>query len=224
MSIEVREVARFDQVRFRGPGTLKITQTDEESLSIHAPAYVMQNIISNVKDGILYVGYKSPKIMSLRVLREVISYDLSMKDIRKITVTGSGSVIAPDVDNDTVRVEVHGSGKVKLAHLTADNLGVGIHGSGVVRILGDVETQSILVNGSGRYEAEHLVSDFAQVTLNGSGDVSLSVTDELNVVINGEGRVAYGGFPDISKSISGSGSLVRRRRDKERKKRGEDHG
>ncbi|MBO6511973.1 MAG: DUF2807 domain-containing protein [Roseibium sp.] len=224
MSIEVRDVSRFDQVRFRGPGTLKISQAAEESLTIHAPGYVMGDVISDVRDGVLQVGYKSPKVTRLRVLREVISYDLHMKDIRKITVTGSGSVVVPDLDNDTVRIEINGSGKVNLDHVTADNLRTTIHGSGSVRVQGDVETQSVVVNGAGRYEAEYLVSDFAQLTLNGSGAMSVSVSEELNVVINGNGSILYGGFPDITRAISGSGTLSRRRRDKSRKNRGEENG
>ena len=224
MSIEVRDVSRFDQVRFRGPGTLKVTQTGKESLTVHAPAYVMEHIISEVKDGILYVGYKSPKITRLRVLKEVISFNLGMKDIRKIAVTGSGTVLVPDLDNDTVQLEINGSGKVNLDHVTADDFRVTIHGAGYIRAQGDVETQSIVINGSGKYLSEHLVSDFAQVTLNGSGKVSISVSDELNVVISGSGEVAYGGFPDITKTISGSGALTRRRRVKDRSDAGEDHG
>lgn len=224
MSIEVRQVARFDQVRFRGPGTLKITQTTDETLKVHAPGYVMRDVISEVREGVLHVGYKSPRVTSLRVLREVISYDLCMKDIRRVTVTGSGSVVIPDLDNDIVRIEVNGSGKVSLDHVTADNLGAAIHGSGSIRVNGDVETQSVVINGSGRYDAESLVSDFAQLKLQGSGDIGVSVTDELDVVIKGSGRVTYSGFPDISKAISGSGSLTRRRRDKSHPNKGEDHG
>lgn len=224
MSIEVRDVSRFDQVRFRGPGILKISQNDREALTIHAPAYVMTDVISEVREGVLHVGYKTPKVTRLRAMQEVISYDLSMKDIRKITVTGSGSVVVPDIDNDTVRVEINGSGRVKLEHLTADNFRAIVHGSGGLRVEGDVETQSIVVNGSGRYDAEYLVSDFARVTLDGSGIVSVSVMDELNVVINGSGQVIYSGFPDISKSVSGSGTLMRRRREKDKVKKGEDHG
>ena len=224
MSIELRSVSRFDRVRFIGPGTCKISQTDTEGLTVHAPAYVMQDVVSEVTEGVLTLGYRSPKITRLRVLREVISYDLSMKDIRKITVTGTGSVIVPDLDNDVIRIEINGSGKVNLEHLTADNLRTTIRGSGSVRIGGDVETQSVLLTGSGSYDAGHLVSDFAQLTLNGSGGIAVSVTDDLNVIINGSGVVTYSGFPDISKSISGSGSLVRRRGQKQKLNRGEDHG
>ena len=224
MSIEVRDVSRFDQVRFRGPGALKITQTNEESLTVHAPEYVIKHIISEVKDGVLYVGYKSPKVTPLRVLKEVISFDLSVKDIREISVTGSGAVIVPDLDNDTVCVEINGTGKVNLGHLTADNFRATIQGAGHIRAQGDVETQAIVVNGSGKVMSDHLVSDFARVILNGSGKVSMSVSDELNVVINGSGEVSYGGFPDITKAITGSGALTRRRRVKDRSTAGEDHG
>jgi len=224
VSIEIRKVSRFDRIRFRGPGILKITQSDDESLTIHAPAYVMKDVISEIRDGWLFLGYKSPRVTKLRVLKEIISFDLSMKDIRKISVTGPGSVMVPDLDNDVIGIEVTGSGKVKLDHVTADSLRTLISGSGAVRISGDVETQTISLNGTGRYDAEHLVSDFAQLTLNGSGTAAVSVTDDLNVVINGSGRVTYSGFPDISKAISGSGSLVRRRREKTRLNQGEDHG
>ncbi len=224
MPIEVRDVSRFEQVRFRGPGALKITQTNEESLTVQAPAYVIKHIISEVKDGVLYVGYKSPKVTPLRVLKEVISFDLSVKDIREISVTGSGAVIVPDLDNDTVCVEINGTGKVNLGHLTADNFRATIQGAGHIRAQGDVETQAIVVNGSGKVMSDHLVSDFARVILNGSGKVSMSVSDELNVVINGSGEVSYGGFPDITKAITGSGALTRRRRVKDRSTAGEDHG
>jgi hypothetical protein len=222
--IEVRDVSRFEQVRFRGPGALKITQTNEEFLTVQAPAYVIKHIISEVKDGVLYVGYKSPKVTPLRVLKEVIFFDLSMKNIREICMTGSGAVIVPDLDNDTVHVEINGSGKVNLGQLTADNFRATIQGTGHIRVQGDVETQSIVVNGSGKVMSDHLVSDFAHVILNGSGKVSMSVSDELNVVINGSGEVFYGGFPDITKAITGSGALTRRRRVKDRSTAGEDHG
>ena len=52
----------------------------------------------------------------------------------------------------------------------------------------------------------------------------MTVSDELNVVINGSGEVSYGGFPDITKAITGSGALTRRRRVKDRSTAGEDHG
>lgn len=224
MSVEIRQVARFDQVRFRGPGICKITQDDIESLTIHAPAYVMKHIESAVRESVLHLGYISPKVVSLKVHREAISYDLCMKDLRRIVVTGSGIIIVPDLDNDVVSTEITGSGQIRLHNLTADKLNVVISGSGRIKVAGDIEAQSLRLTGSGCYEAERLVSDFAEVKITGSGDANISVSDDLDVIISGSGKVSYGGYPDISKVISGSGRIVRRRRDKNQINQGEEHG
>ena len=224
MSVEIRKVAGFDQVRFRGPGTCKITQDDVESLTIHAPAYIMQHIESEVRDSVLHLGYVSPKVVALKVQQEVISYDLRMKDIRRLVVTGSGRIINLDLDNDALSIEITGSGQISLDNLTADKLDVVIGGSGCIKVAGDIETQTLKITGSGRYEAERLISDFAQLKIAGSGDANVTVSDDLDVIINGSGKVSYGGYPDISKVISGSGRIVRRRRDKHNINRGEEHG
>lgn len=223
MSIEKRNVQRFDAVRLIGPGTLKVTHGEQESLTIHAPAYVMPHVVSDVRNGVLHLGYRAPKIVSLRVFKEVISYALVMRDIRGLAVSGNGKIIAPDLDNDSISIALSGSGSVILEQLTADKLNVENSGSGLVRIAGDVEAQSVVIAGSGEYDARQLVSDFARVAINGSGDAHVSVSDDLSVNINGSGKVSYAGFPDISKQISGSGKLVRRRRDKP-VNRGEEHG
>jgi len=224
VSIENRSVSDFDQVRFRGPGTLKITQCEEESLTIHAPAYVMRDIEASVEDGRLKLGYKSPQIVSLSVLREVISYDLKMKDVRKVILSGSGRVLIPDLDNDQVHVAATGAGQIILEHLTADRLEAVVSGSGNIKVVGDVEAQTIKVSGSGNYLAETLISDFANVTVSGSGKVDISVSDELNATISGSGCISYAGYPDIYKRISGSGKIVRRRKESRHSTRGKEHG
>jgi hypothetical protein len=214
--IEYRGVSRFDQVRFMGTGALKITQTNEESLTVDAPAYVMKHIISDVEDGVLTVGYKSPEVAPIRVFKEHISFYLSMKELLEIVVTGQGSVLVPDLDSDALRVEISGRGNVSLEHLTADNFKAIVHGPGRIWAEGDVEKQSIVVNGPGNIVTDRLMSDFAHVSLNGPGKVSVLATDELNVLINGEGEVTYGGFPCITQTIRGRGALNRWRRQSKR--------
>ncbi len=224
MTVEVRQVERFDNVRFRGPGILKITQGDTESLTVHAPAYVMESVESRVDQGTLHVGYVSPKVVSLRVHKEIISYDLQIKDLRKLSVRGPGRVVVPDLDNDTVAIDLSGSGQVILEHLTADRLEVVIGGSGSIKVTGDVETQSLSIGGSGRYQADGLVSDFGQIRVSGTGVASVVVNDDLNVAISGSGKVIYSGFPEVFKQISGSGKLTRKRRSKkENPRQGESH-
>lgn len=224
MTVEVRDVRRFDQVRFMGPGILKISQQDSESLTIHAPSYVMKHIESEVKNGELFVGYRSPKVVSLKVHREVISYSLGIRDLRRLRVTGIGRVMIPDLDNDQVRVEVSGIGQVTLERLTADRLDVVVSGAGIVRATGDVEAQSVLISGTGSYQAEQLISDFGYIKLTGAGVAHVSVSEELEVIISGIGKVTYAGYPEIVKRISGAGKLSRRRRTSRYQAPGKDHG
>ncbi len=224
MTIEVRAVDRFDQVRFKGPGTLRITQCDDESLTIHAPRYVLENIESIVDKGVLRLGYVNPKIISLRVHKEVISYDLKMKDVRRLTLSGSGRVVIPDLDNDHVSVDVSGSGQVLLDQLTADRFDARISGLGGIQVVGDVEVQSIIISGSGNYLAEKLISDFSDIKVTGSGNGTVTVNDELSVAISGSGTVSYSGYPDIYKRITGSGKIVRRRKQSEKSSEGKEHG
>lgn len=224
MTVQVRDVKGFDSVRFVGPGILKINQRDRESLTTHAPSYVMKNIVSVVNNGELLVGYRSPKVVSLKVHREVISYSLSVRDLRKLRVTGIGRVIIPDLDNDHVRVDVSGTGQVTLERLTADRLEVVISGRGGVRANGDVEAQSVNISGAGSYQAQQLISDFGHVRVSGSGSADVSVSEDLEVVISGAGQVTYGGYPEIVKRISGAGKLIRRRRNSRFQMNGEDHG
>ena len=219
MSIEVRKVENFDEIRFRGPGILKITQCDEESLTLHAPRYVIDDIESTVDDGVLRLGYVSPKVTSLKVHREVLSYDLKLKDLLKISISGSGRALIPDLDNDHLTAIISGSGKISLGKLTADHFEARVSGSGSIVVSGDVETQAIVMSGS-----ENLISDFSEAKISGSGCADLTVSDELSVVISGSGSLSYSGYPDIYKKVSGSGKVTRRRKESKPPARGKEHG
>ncbi len=223
MTVELRDVARFDRVRFRGPGLLKISHDDTESLTVHAPAYLIGDIISEVRGNTLNLGYVSPRVHRLTVHREIISYRLTMRDLRGLTLTGSGRILVPDLDNDVIEVDVAGSGQVVMENLTADRLDVRLRGSGTLVVAGDVEAQSLKLSGSGQYQAERLVSDFADIIVSGSGAAGVAVSDELTVVIDGSGNVTYSGYPEVIKQIRGSGKLVRKRRQPKQGKRGEEH-
>ncbi len=212
MSIEIRKVRGFAFVEMRGPGTLKITQGNNESLAVHVPEYMLGDIESSVRHGRLMLGYRSPKVVGLKSRHEIISYHLTMTEIRWICQHGSGKIVAPDVDSDHVSIVVTGRGLVTVAELTADVLDSKITGAGRVIVAGDVESQYLTLSGSGSYMTSKLVSDFGSLRISGSGEANVSVSDRLDVVITGSGKVSYSGHPEIRKQIYGSGKISRIRR------------
>lgn len=220
----VRDLQIFDKVIFNGPGKLTIIQCDETLLTIDAPDFLMKNIISTVVDGVLRLAYHHPIIINLGAYRETINYELRVKDLKEIKFNGNGSVFIPDLDNDDLSLHSSGSGEIFVAQLTADHLSTKMTGSGQIKVAGDVETQSLALSGSGCFLAEDLVSDFADVRVSGSGNAKISVSEALNVKMTGSGQVTYGGHPEIEKLISGSGKLVRQRKDKKRIDKEKHHG
>ena len=115
-------------------------------------------------------------------------------------------------------------GQVLLDQLTADRFDARISGLGGIQVVGDVEVQSIVISGSGNYLAEKLISDFSDIKVTGSGNGTVTVNDELSVAISGSGTVSYSGYPDIYKRITGSGKIVRRRKQSEKSSEGKEHG
>ncbi|XOV89326.1 MAG: head GIN domain-containing protein [Pseudomonadota bacterium] len=224
MSAESRHVDKFDRVRFRGPGILKIVQGESESLQVQAPAYLLPDIESQVEAGELRLGVRARKIISLRVHREVISYTLTVRELNALKSSGLGRVLIPDIDNDRFRLELSGMGHVILEQLTADRLDVLISGAGTIHVKGDVEAQAIRISGAGHYKAQELVSDFASVEISGAGAADITVSEDLDVAISGAGHVTYAGYPELVKRISGAGSVSRRRRTGRVPVNGEDHG
>jgi len=81
--------------------------------------------------------------------RSPIRYRVMIKDFTGISLSGSGSVIADDVQVGALRSDISGSGSVELG--------------------GSADEQDIRVSGSGRYEAAGLTSEKVSAEISGSG-------------------------------------------------------
>lgn len=228
MSIEVRALDHFDKVLLRGPGILKISQGERESLTLHAPRYAISQLQSRVVDGELQLGcVPQPArgaVLPLQLHREVVTYDLHVRDLARLRLTGVGRAVLPDMDTDRLILQVLGAGQIRLDHLTADHLEVLIDGRGKVVVNGDVETQQVQVRGAGDYNAVAMACDFADLRVADAGRAAVAVNELLNVVISGHGSVSYQGDPEISKVISAPGQLQRSKPVGRLARRGEERG
>ena len=79
-----------------------------------------------------------------------------------------------------------------------------------MRLAGRADQQSWTVSGSGDVDARSLTGRSARVGIEGSGDVSLGVTEQLDVQLSGSGDLSYAGRPQLRQSVSGSGEIHRR--------------
>ena len=183
---EPRPVAGFNLVRLSGSGNLLVEQTGAESLTIEAEDNILPLLRSDVENGALILGLR-PGVGI--VTHKPIVFKLTVKALKGIDASGSGSIDVKGLDAD--RFDFEGSGSMQAV------------------VAGRAQEQDVSISGSGEYNGEALTSRSARVNVSGSGDVVVNASDALDAQVSGSGNVRYVGNPSVTEKVSGSGSVGR---------------
>ncbi len=177
---------------FAIPGELIITQGDRETLEIKAIASDLPNIVTEVRDGMLFIGRKGTEPFSPF---RVPVFRLPMKKVAALETHSSGSITPGRLSADSLRIQISSSGGISIDSLAAESLEVLISSSGSVSVTGDVAQQNILLTISGSYLGGQLESRSAIVRVPSSGSATLRVSESLDAVVMNSGDVRYYGNP-----------------------------
>ncbi|MEJ2707059.1 MAG: DUF2807 domain-containing protein [Anaerolineales bacterium] len=213
MATETREVSNFDRIVMRGYGDLRITQAEQESLIIEADEEILPRIKTEVHEGELRIDVVDDwverifKIFSQGLDSQRINYNLSIKRLNSLKITGAARVRSDALEAAELAIEAGGAVEMEINALKSQKLQVKFPGTGQIKLSGKVEKQDISVSGAGAYQAKGLESQTARVRLDGVGKATVWVTGNLEVSINGLGSVEYYGSPTLSKSVHGLGSV-----------------
>lgn len=227
LSSENREAQNFDRVHLTGAGDVIITQGQVESVTVEADDNLLPYIETDVRAGILILGFTNEVAEKNIRPRQGIKFYVNLKDIRdleisgagdfnsgslnterlKIEVGGAGDITIDQLITEQFDIEVHGSSDIRIEQLTTQDVDVNINGSADINLSGDTYEQSIDIQGSGKYFAADLHSQQAKVAIQGIGDVTVWAVDLLDVHIPGTGTVSYYSDPIISFSNPGHGEL-----------------
>jgi hypothetical protein len=211
---ESREVSNFDRVLLRDYGELVITQGEEESLTIETDRDILPRIKTEVIEGKLIIKIdgtwleKLGHALSTSVTRHAIKYNLTVKKLTGLEITGAVSVKASSIDTDRLALTLRGAGQVNIETLSAEVLEADVPGAGAINIGGRVREQRITMSGTASYNAPRLESKRASVDLRGAGQATVWAVEELDVAIRGIGSVQYYGTPIVKKSVSGIGAVT----------------
>jgi hypothetical protein len=205
---EERPVSGFDAVTLAGSGDLIITQGSTESLTIEADDNILPHIRSEVRSGTLVIEYDRDNWDTVYRPSRTIRYDLMVKDLNSVIVSGSGNVQTASLTSNHLDLTVSGSGDVHIDNLQTDSLIYLLSGSGGADLAGRTGDQQVTISGSGSYRAGDLQSASARVSISGSGDVTVWADDSLDARISGSGSVGYFGNPQVSSDVAGSGQVT----------------
>ena len=221
---ETFEVSRFDQVELSTVGEVHIEQGDTESVTVETDDNIMALVVVKVDGSKLTLSLRE----NTNIDPSALTFNVTVKELSHVIALSSGDIFAGPIRGDSLDILANASGNVNLesvevnnfsvtaggsGNVTVDNIDVeSVHSaaraSGAIQIAGTATSHTVEVGGSGGVDAGDLQTSTAVVTVKASGDVTVWVSDTLDVSINGSGNVNYYGDPTITQDISGSGELT----------------
>ena len=207
--VETRDLSDFSRISLSGVGNLMIEPGDRASVSVEAPADLLPDIITDVKDGWLDLRLR-PAAGNRRWANSAdsITYHVTVTDLDAISVSGAGKVTGSRLCADRLDLRISGAAKAKL-DVTVTELDTRISGAGKLWLAGKADRQGLTISGAGKYSAQELSSREGKILISGSGKSTVNVSERLDVGISGCGRVEWLGDPEITKRISGVGKICR---------------
>src|SRR5215470_12095522 len=130
---ESRAVSGFTQVVLSGSGTLSLRQGDSESLKVTADDNLLANVQTTVSGGRLTLGQRG---VGLYFPRVPVHYDLTVKDLTAVEISGSGTATATSLHTAGLRLQISGSGTLAFGGISVTTLDTSISGSGTVTVVG----------------------------------------------------------------------------------------
>ena len=197
------DIPRIRGIVLRNSADIVLTQGDRQRMVVEGQRNIIDNLRTEVSNGILYISNKRPvwrtKPMNIRI---------RMDELSLLRLSGSGDVESENSFTDLKDLELRlsGSGSISLS-IEADEVYTGISGSGSIRLEGEAHKAEYRISGSGGIYAENLEAERVYARITGSGSIKLYAEDELEARIGGSGSIYYDGNPRVNKRISGSGGV-----------------
>jgi hypothetical protein len=209
---ENREVSGFHAVTLAGIGDVILTQGQTESLSIEAEDNLIPYFEIKVEAGTLVIGIKPANIgVNLQPTRPVKFY-VSLPEIQAITVAGSGTLQAGDLQSADFHISLLGSGNISTGNLAAGAVNIDLAGSGDISLQAvTASSLHISILGSGNTRLASLDADSLNTTISGSGDVFLTgqvASQSLHILGSGDYSAGDLESQTADVTVSGSGSSL----------------
>jgi hypothetical protein len=204
-----RHLSGFNAVDIEGSFDVYITQGSAESVTVDAPADIMDHVVTEVNDGTLRIRDKRRNGWGGDWNNhKKVTVHVTVRDINAVGITGSGNVYFKDgLRAERLKIRVSGSGDAA-GKIEVKNLDCSVSGSGNIKINGHADDSNVSVSGSGDYSGRELPTANTSVQVSGSGNASINASSSITAAVSGSGDVRYtGGAQHVTKSRSGSGDI-----------------
>jgi hypothetical protein len=207
---EVRPVAGFTSLQFKAIGKIVLSQGAQESLMIQADPEIQSRIHTEVKEGVLYINYDTDwkDWTGFRLVdKGPIIFNLVMKDISSLALSGVGSLDAAEINSDALTLSLSGPGTITIGTVKVNVLNVDVSGVGSIDVAGTCAEQSVKLSGAGNFKGSRMQAARVTVKLSGVGNATVWAAETLDASISGAGVIEYYGEAKVTQNFSGLGVL-----------------
>jgi len=197
------DVGVFNRIQLVGAASIEIKQTGRGSVRITGAPQIMDELVIESSDGVLYIETNNQQGADELVIH------LSVDELREIVSVGAAKIRASNLEAPELSLDGNGTGQFDIRDMRVDELFVVGAGETDFELSGQVKRQVIDMDGQGSYEGSLLASQTSEVNVRGGGDVDLWVERMLDVNIVGSGSVEYAGAPLVLQQVFGTGVVGR---------------
>ncbi|MVN20407.1 head GIN domain-containing protein [Mucilaginibacter arboris] len=210
IEIQDRRLSGFHAIASSGSFDVVLRQGGPESVKVEADADVINEIVTEVRNGVLMIhsknnhGWNSGNFWNNR---KTVIYIVA-KDLNSIGLSGSGDLkIDNEFNTNSLQLRLSGSGDFR-GKVNVKTLEAAISGSGDFNIGGRADESTVSISGSGDFDAGNLMTKSTAIRVSGSGDANIYASERLDASVSGSGDIHYSGHPkSVSKVAHGSGDI-----------------
>jgi hypothetical protein len=201
---ENRKVSGFTAVKVTSGIDLYVKMGDTEQVTIVADDDVINDIITEVKDGVLKI-YQKNHLFRWNWNKERKAY-VTVKVLEEITASAGSDIKSENtISGNDLKIDVSSGSDLKM-QVEVENLSLGSSSGSDVTISGTAKNFKADASSGSDIDASELKTKICRVEVSSGSDASVYVTDELEAHASSGGDIKYSGDPqskDIHKSSGG---------------------
>jgi hypothetical protein len=204
---ENRKVKGFDAIKVSTGIDLYLKMGDTEAVKIVADDDIVDDIITEVKDGTLRIYMKKSNWFNWGGNKTRKAY-VTVKELNAIDASSGSDVRSENtLEGESLRVKVS-SGSDVVLDVFYQNLNLDTSSGSDAKLSGKVKTFEAEASSGSDIKAQKLDSKICKVRVSSGSDATVSVSDELYARASSGGDVRYYGNPMIKDIDESSGGDV----------------
>ena len=202
---EFRQLGEFTKIDMDGGAKVNLVQGSEHSITVEGSRRVIDQVLTQVKDGVLEINYRDRKLFEFWA--ESLTLTITFKDLSNFRLDGGVELKADDLTLEDFNLTINGGASIRMNNLLVNTLSMALTGGGDIHVAGIAENHNVKVSGGTNYQAEDLKSANVSVEIIGAANVVVWAAERLNLDLAGAYSVSYWGSPQITQSVTGLGEI-----------------